>query len=106
MSIGTTLAEDTTATADLGIGTTVGSGANATLDAVAAAAENIITGSTTANCSGTAEVLTVGDQVLVIEVGGDHTVYLNIADTWADTAGSDLTGDFAGTVVLEWMFMA
>jgi len=106
MTMAVTLAEDTTATADVGLGTTVGSGANATLNAVGAAAENILTGQTSADCNGTATVKTVADQVLVIESGGDHTVYFNVADTWADTAGVDLTGDIAGTVVLNWSFMA
>ncbi|MCK9526966.1 MAG: right-handed parallel beta-helix repeat-containing protein, partial [Limnochordia bacterium] len=106
MSMAVTAAEDTTATPDVGLGTTEGSGANATLQAVGAAAENILTGQSAANCSGTATVKTVADQVLVIEAGDDHTVYFNVAATWADTAGADLTANIAGTVVLVWRFMA
>lgn len=105
MSMALTLAEDTTATAEVGLGTTIGSGANATLGAVAAAAENIITAQVAADANGTATVKTIADQVLVIEAAGDHTVYFNIADTWADTAGADLTGDIAGTVTLKWTLM-
>lgn len=87
-------------TPDLGVGTTIGAGANATLNAVDAAAENIITGQTANNVTGTAEVKTVGDQVLVIETAGDHTVHLNVADTWA---GAETTGVVAnGTVTLLW----
>lgn len=106
MTMAVTAAEDTTATPDVGLGTTIGSGANATLNAVGAAAENIITGQTAADANGTATVKTIADQVLVIETGGDHTVYFNVADTWADTAGADLTADIAGTIVLNWSFMA
>lgn len=104
MSVGVTMAEDTTATPEVGLGTTIGSGANATLGAVGAAAENIQEGKAAANASGTATVQTKGT-LLVIEAAGDHTVYLNCADTWADTAGTDLTGDIAGTVILEWTFL-
>lgn len=109
MTMGVTLAEDTTATADVGIGTTQGSAAAATLDLDNAACENILTGQTTANCSGTATVKTATPTAavpLVIESGDDHTVYFNIANTWADTAGVDLTGDIAGTIVLKWEFLA
>jgi len=110
MSMAVTAAEDTTATADVGLGTTIGSGANATLNLVAAgAAENILTGQTAADCNGTATVKTAIPTAavpLVIEAAGDHTVYFNVADTWANTAGADLTADIAGTVVLNWQFMA
>lgn len=105
MTMAVTLAEDTTATADVGIGTTIGSGANATLGAVGAGAENILTGQTTADCNGTPTVKTVGTQ-LVIEAGDNHTVYFNVADTWADTAGTDLTGDIAGTITINWTKMS
>ncbi len=105
MSMGLTLAEDTTATADAGIGTTIGSGANATLDAVAAGAENILTGQTMNNATGTAEVKTVVNQPIAIEAADSHLIYFNVADTWADTAGSDLNGDIAGTVTIHWSKM-
>ena len=91
-------------TPDIGIGTTVASGENATLQAVGAAAENILTGQTANDCNGTAEVKTVADQVLVIEAGGDHTVYFNVADTWAASGENDCA--IAGTIVLNWRFMA
>lgn len=106
MSMALTLAEDTTATPEVGLGTTIGSGANATLGAVGAAVENIITAQVAADANGTATVKTIADQKLVIESAGDHTVYFNIADTWADTAGADLTGDITGTVTLKWTKMS
>lgn len=90
-------------TPDLGVGTAVAAGANATLN-LTAGAENIITGQTANNVTGTAEVKTVADQVLVIEAADAHTVYLNVADGWA---GAETTGVVAaGTVTLIWSFVA
>ena len=108
MTMGVTAAstEIQSDTPDVGIGTTVGSGANATLDAVDAAAENILTGQTAADTNGTATVKTVSNQVLTIESGDDHTVYFNVADTWADDTGADLTADIAGTITLTWIKVA
>lgn len=90
-------------TPDVGLGTTVGSGVNALLSAVGAAAENILTGQTAANCTGTATVKTVGMN-LVIESADDHTVYLNAAATWA--ASGDAAALLTGTVVLNWSFIS
>jgi hypothetical protein len=106
MTMAVTCAEDTTSTLDGGLGTTEGSGAQSVLSGVGAAAENILTGQTFANASGTAKVKTVADQVLVIATAGDHTVYFNAADTWANTAGLDLTCDIAGTVTIKWLKMS
>jgi len=87
-------------TPDIGLGTTIASGANATLEAVGTGAENVLTGQTTDDCDGTATVKGVTDQALTIQANDDHTVYLNVADTWAD----DDTGLKAtGTVTLEWV---
>jgi hypothetical protein len=105
MSMALTLAEDTTATADIGLGTVIASGAVSVLGGTATF-ENILTGQTAANASGTPTVKTVVNQHLAIEAAGAHTVHLNIADTWADTAGADLTGDIAGTVVIKWSLLA
>lgn len=91
-------------TPEVGLGTTIGSGANATLGAVDAAAENIITAQTATDCDGTATVATIADQVLVVEAGDDHTVYFNVADDWA--ASGDAGALVSGTVVLHWQFMA
>lgn len=100
----TATAEQVADQADVGLGTTIGSGVNALLSAVDAAAENVITGTTAANANGTPTVLTVGTQ-LVIAAAGDHTLYFNIADTWADDTSGDLTVDIAGTVIVNWSFM-
>lgn len=90
-------------TPDIGLGTTIASGVNAVLSANAAF-ENILTGQTAANCTGTATVKTVADQVLVVETAGAHTVYLNVADGWA--ASGDAAAVVAGTVVLEYVLMS
>lgn len=89
-------------TPDVGVGTTVASGAVAVLGGTAAF-ENILTGQTAADCNGTATVKTVNDQQLVIESGGGHSVYLNVADGWA--ASGDAAALLTGTVVLKWKFM-
>lgn len=89
----------TTDTPDVGIGTTIGSGVEATLDGVGAAAENILTGQTAADCNGTATTAAV-NTALYIASGGDHTVYLNVADDWA-ASGEDNCA-VSGTITLEW----
>ena len=90
-------------TPDVGLGTTIASGVNALLSDTAGA-EDILTGQTANNCTGTAEVKTVADQILVIEAAGDHTVYFNVADGWA--ASGDAAALMVGTVVLNWSFVA
>lgn len=89
-------------TPDGGLGTVIGSGAVATLDGTATF-ENILTGQTFNNCTGTAEVKTVADQELVIEAGAAHTVHFNVADGWA--ADGDAAALLTGTVVLDWTFI-
>lgn len=108
LSVGLTLADAVqTDTPEIGLGTTVGSGVNATLGAVGAAAENIWEGAATADVAGTAKVgtkLPTAAVPLIIESGGDHTIYLNVADGWANlTAASAITA--TGTVVLNWRFV-
>lgn len=105
MSIGITQSQGNinADTPDVGLGTVIAAGANALLSDTAGA-ENILTGQTANNCTGTAEVKTVGDQILVIEAGGAHTLYFNAADEWA--ASGDAAAAIAGTVVIHWQFMA
>ena len=94
-----------TDTPDVGIGSVIGSGANATLNAVGATSEDYITGQTATNCSGTATVVgpvgAVAGVLTGISLNGAadvKAVYLNYADTWA---GAD-TLAATGTVVLKW----
>lgn len=104
MSVGMTLTTGTptTDTPEFGLGTTIGSGANATLGAVGAAAENILGPAVANNVAGTAELLT-GSPNLVIEAAGDHTVHFNYADAWANVTNTAAT--LSGTVVLEWTLL-
>jgi hypothetical protein len=105
MSIGITQSQGniTADTPDVGLGTVIAAGANALISDTGSA-ENILTGQTAANCSGTATVALVVNQVLAIAAGGAHTVYLNVADDWA--ASGDAAAAVAGTIVLEWSFIA
>lgn len=89
-------------TPDVGLGTTIASGAVALLSGTAAF-ENLLTGQTAANCTGTATVATVHNHT-DIGVSDDHTVYLNVADGWA--ASGDAAALLTGTVVLNWQFLA
>jgi len=89
-------------TPDVGIGAVIASGAVATLDGTATF-ENILTGQTAANCTGTATVKNLGTE-LIIATADAHTVYLNVADGWA--ASGDAAAILRGTVVLHWEFNA
>lgn len=93
-------------TPDMGIGTVIASGVVAVLGGTTTF-EDILTGQTVNDCTGTAEVKTAIPTAavpLVIETGGAHTVYLNVADGWA--ANGDAAATAAGTVVINWHFMA
>lgn len=86
----------TTDTPEVGLGTTIGAEANATLGAVDAAAENIAGPHVMNNVAGTAEPInSVTAGVLHIPAAGDHTIYLNFADAWANVS------DDAATVTAE-----
>lgn len=108
MSLGITQSEGNinADTPDGGLGTTIASGAVATLDGTAAF-ENILTGQTFNNCTGTAEVKTAiptAGVPLVVTTAGDHTIYFNVADGWA--ASGDAAAALAGTVVINWIKMS
>jgi len=107
-SLGVTLAEDTTNTPEFGLGFLAGSDTQATLGADDVTCENIHGPETLADCAGTAEVVQAiagNGTPLALAVGDAHTVYANIAATWADTAGTDLTGDLAGECTICWKFL-
>lgn len=103
MDMAITLAEDTTATPDVGLGSVVGSGAVSVLGGTATF-EDYLTGQAAADCNGTATLKTL-PSTKVVEAAGAHTMYFNAAATWADTAGADLTGDIAGEVWIEWSWL-
>jgi len=87
-------------TPDTGIGTVIATGAVATLDGTGTF-ENIITGQTVANCTGTAKAACVGT-ILAIPTASAHTVHLNVAAAWS---GADAGLLATGTVWLEWSLL-
>lgn len=86
-------------TPDLGLGTTIASGAVAVLSGTAAF-ENVMTGQTMDDCDGTAETTAVATELL-IQASGDKTVYLNVADGWA--ASGDAGALLHGEVVVSYV---
>lgn len=102
MSVGLSLTTGTptTDTPELGLGTVIGSGANATLGAVAATVENILGPAVADDIAGTAELLT-GVADLKIETADAHTVHINWADAFANVDNTAATLD--GTVTINWM---
>lgn len=88
-------------TPDVGLGTTIASGAVAVLGGTAAF-ENVLTGQTFADCDGAATDATVGTQ-LVIAPGGSHALFLNVADGWA--ADGDAGAVVSGQIVIQWRYM-
>lgn len=92
-------------TPDVGIGTVIGSGAVAVLGGTATF-ENIITGQTATDCSGTNIPAVLGPTAggpLGIADAAAHTVHLNVADGWA--ASGETACPLAGTVVLRWSWL-
>jgi hypothetical protein len=98
MAIKQTQGNITADTPDVGIGTTIGSGAVAVLGGTAAF-ENILTGQTAADCNGTATVETVTTQ-LVIATADSHDLFFNVADGWA--ASGDTGALISGTMTIWW----
>lgn len=86
-------------TPEVGLGTTIASGANATLGDVHADAENLVTGVAASDCDGTSTAGS-GTTPLVIESGDDHTIYLNVADGWA--ASGDDAAAVSGEITIRW----
>jgi len=92
-------------TPDIGLGTVIASGAVAVLGGTATF-ENLITGQTAANCTGTATVaagVPTAGVPLLIPAASAHTVHINVADGWA--ASGDAAALLAGTVRLSWRFL-
>lgn len=102
VSIKQTQGNITADTPDVGLGTTIASGAVALLSSTAAF-ENILTGQTFADCDGTASTAHVATDLL-IAAGDSHDVYLNVADGWA--ASGDDAAILRGKVCLLWAKIA
>lgn len=91
-------------TPEMGIGTVIASGANATLGAVGATSEDIAGPVVLTDTDGTVSIFeqhTVG--TLVIAAAAVHTVFINFADTWANVSDTDST--ISGTVWLNWTLL-
>ncbi len=91
-------------TPDVGIGTVVASGAVSVLSGTGTF-ENIITGQTATDCSGTATVKGTSPTAgvnLEIASAGAHTIYFNVADGWA--ASGETACPISGTIEIEWVF--
>lgn len=99
MAIKQTEGNITADTPESGLGTTISSGANATLGDVGAGAENISEGSAHADCNGTAEVVNKTTN-LVIATADSHVIYFNVADGWA--ASGDAAALIYGTITIWW----
>ena len=107
INVGVTLTTGTptTDTPEIGLGTVVASGAVSVLGGTATF-ENIMAGASTpvlADLAGTAELFT-HNPGLVIEAASAHTVYLNLADAYADVDDTDATA--SGTIYLAYTLMA
>lgn len=101
------VAEDTTnSAAEAALGTTMAAGAVATIGASAATDEDISDPAAGIVCDGVLEVVTMLATDVLIATGDAHTVHFNVASTWGNTAGTDLTGDISGTAVINWKFVA
>lgn len=89
-----------TATPDVGVGTTVGSGAQTVLSGVGAAAENIISGvaSSAISAGGTADTSETLASVCPLFLAASAAVYYNMAAGWS--ASEDLT--VSGTARISW----
>ena len=107
MQIALTNAEHALETPVVGLGTTLGSTAVADLTNPATL-QNIITGTAVA---GMAEEVLVKTAIptaavpFVIADGDAHTLYLNMAAAWGNTAGTALDVDLSGSVIINWSYL-
>lgn len=83
---------------DIGIGTTLGTTAVATL---ATASENMLTGQTS-DADGTLATTALATSLL-INAADNHTVYVNVAGAW--TAGGEDALAVTGTITIEWTLL-
>ena len=103
-SLGLTLTTGTptTDTPEIGLGTVIGTGANATLGAVAAGAEDIAGPAVMDDVAGTAEIFS-NSTAQILAAADVHLVHVNIADAWANVDNTAAT--MAGTVYINWSFL-
>ncbi len=94
-------------TPEVGIGTVIASGAVSVLSGTSTF-ENLLTGQVAANCNGTLTVKTATPTAgtpFVIESGDAHTLYFNVAHSWANDTGGDLTANITGNIAIDWRFI-
>jgi hypothetical protein len=98
---GTLTAATETGTPEVGVGTLVGSGANATLGAVGATAENIIEGTASEAFASGGTAFTRSSLVakLPLIVAASSVLHVNYAQTYTET--EDVT--VAGTIWVDWV---
>lgn len=104
MMVGTVngAASVTTDTPEIGVGTTVGSGANATLGAVGTEAENIAGPGVAASINNGAVRKFGTDSGPVTFTASSASLYLNVADGWADRDAGTVPLTFTGKITIEW----
>ncbi len=81
----------------VGLGTTKATGAVALLNGTAAF-QNIMAGQALADCKGARKLAGVAT-ILTVADDGDHSIFLNIADGWADEDDGMLA---TGRIIIEW----
>ena len=103
-SLGLTLTTGTptTDTPEIGLGTVIGSGVNATLGDVAAGAEDIAGPAVMDDVAGTAEIFSNATPQ-ILAAADVHLVHVNIADTWADV--DDTAATMSGSIYINWSFL-
>ncbi len=97
-------------TPEVGLGTTTRDGeAEATLGASVGTTEDIWGPHVAAGCDTKATAADAGQWItvpnLIIAGAGAHTVYLNIADTWANGTGTPNVTVEIGRFVIEWLLL-
>lgn len=91
-------------TPKVGLGSIVAAGVVSVLSGTAAF-QDILTGQSAANCTGTATLKTLGPTTppYIQEAAGSHDVFFNAAATWA--ASGDAAAILAGTITLNWLYI-
>ncbi len=99
-------------TPEIGLGTAVATGANATLGDAASGIEaenlwgpNVVAGcDTDADASDAGQVLVTADFFMI--GSADHTVFFNVADTWGNGDGTkDVTVVNGARFIIEWLLL-
>ncbi len=103
--VGTVNAEASvqTDTPEIGVGTVVGSGANATLGAVGATCENVLGPFVAASVNdGAVSGANATTGPFIQASASVRTLYLNAADGWADRDAGTVPLTFTGQIVIKW----